>query len=119
MRPNLQFPADLVTFIEEILNGKLHFLCSATTIQNAQSSNAIGECICVCTCVYFLSPSRLLLTKQNNKCNTRVQVSSGMVLKYFCIKDLCHRIKDVRRKNFKAGCKRLSIKPGKATRSKR
>ena len=23
-----QFPADLVTFIEEILNGKLHFLCS-------------------------------------------------------------------------------------------
>ena len=24
----LQFPADLVTFNEEILNGKLHFLCS-------------------------------------------------------------------------------------------
>ena len=24
----LQFPADLVTFTEEILNGKLHFLCS-------------------------------------------------------------------------------------------
>ena len=23
-----QFPADLVTFTEEILNGKLHFLCS-------------------------------------------------------------------------------------------
>ena len=28
MRPNPQFPADLVTFTEEILNGKLHFLCS-------------------------------------------------------------------------------------------
>ena len=25
-----QFPADLVTFTVEILNGKLHFLCSAT-----------------------------------------------------------------------------------------
>ena len=25
---NPQFPTDLVTFIEEILNGKLHFLCS-------------------------------------------------------------------------------------------
>ena len=25
MRPNPQFPADLVTFTEEILNGKLHF----------------------------------------------------------------------------------------------
>ena len=28
MWPNLQFPADLVTFTEEILNEKLHFLCS-------------------------------------------------------------------------------------------
>ena len=28
MWPNPQFPADLVIFIEEILNGKLHFLCS-------------------------------------------------------------------------------------------
>ena len=28
MLPNLQFLADLVTFTEEILNGKLHFLCS-------------------------------------------------------------------------------------------
>ena len=29
MWPNPQFPADFVTFTEEILNGKLHFLCSA------------------------------------------------------------------------------------------
>ena len=28
MRPDPQFPADLVTFSEEVLNGKLHFLCS-------------------------------------------------------------------------------------------
>ena len=28
MWPNPQFPADLVTFAEEISNGKLHFLCS-------------------------------------------------------------------------------------------
>ena len=28
MWPNLPFSADLVTFTEEILNGKLHFLCS-------------------------------------------------------------------------------------------
>ena len=27
----LQFPADLLTFTEEILNGKLHFLCSAAS----------------------------------------------------------------------------------------
>ena len=29
MWPNPQFPADSGTFTEEILNGKLHFLCSA------------------------------------------------------------------------------------------
>ena len=28
MWPNLQFPTDLVIFTEEILNEKLHFLCS-------------------------------------------------------------------------------------------
>ena len=28
MRPNTRFPADLVTLTGEVLNGKLHFLCS-------------------------------------------------------------------------------------------
>ena len=27
MWPNPQFPANLITFTEEIVNGKLHFLC--------------------------------------------------------------------------------------------
>ena len=31
MWPNLQETADLVTFTEEILNAKLHFLCNANT----------------------------------------------------------------------------------------
>ena len=30
MWPNPQFPADLITFTEEVLNGKLHFLCSVS-----------------------------------------------------------------------------------------
>ena len=30
MWPNLQFPVDLATFTVEILNGKVHFLCSDT-----------------------------------------------------------------------------------------
>ena len=32
MWPNPQFPKDLVTFTEEILNGKHQFLCSAALI---------------------------------------------------------------------------------------
>ena len=34
MWPNTQVPADLVTFTEEILNWKLHFLCSKNSIRN-------------------------------------------------------------------------------------
>ena len=33
MWPNPQFPADMVTFTEEILNGKLHFLCSDSPLK--------------------------------------------------------------------------------------
>ena len=34
MLSNLQEAADLVTFTEEILNGKLHFLCSVSYVCN-------------------------------------------------------------------------------------
>ena len=36
MQPNQLEIADLVTFTEEILNGKLHFLCSAPEYQRKQ-----------------------------------------------------------------------------------
>ena len=38
MWPNSQFPADLVTFTDEILNGKLQFLCSVDI-----GSRKVGE----------------------------------------------------------------------------
>ena len=41
MWPNLQFPVDLVTFTEEIVNEKLHFLCS--DISNMQIFLKIHE----------------------------------------------------------------------------
>ena len=31
MEPNPQFSVDLITWTEETLNGKLHFLCSVIT----------------------------------------------------------------------------------------
>ena len=41
-----QFPADLVKFTEEILNGKLQFLCSALTVgallMKAQRDTILG-----------------------------------------------------------------------------
>ena len=41
MWPSSQFPADLVKFTEEVLNGKLQFLCSAkfTLNKNIYSVN--------------------------------------------------------------------------------
>ena len=45
MRPNPQFPADLVTFTEEeILHGKIPFLCSDVW----QSPNCISDCFVEC-----------------------------------------------------------------------
>ena len=38
MWPNPQFPADLVTFTEEILNWKLHFMCNVIS-QKSSSCN--------------------------------------------------------------------------------
>ena len=41
MWPNTQFPADLVTFTEAILNGKLQFLCSAMIFTYFASSSPL------------------------------------------------------------------------------
>ena len=50
MWPNLQSPADLVTFTEEVLNGKLHFLCSALDIL---VSNVIFQFSPICSVHWF------------------------------------------------------------------
>ena len=39
MCANPQFPANLVTFTREILNGKIHFLCSVESKVNIQNPN--------------------------------------------------------------------------------
>ena len=41
MWPNPQFPADFVTFTEEIFNGKLHFLCSVLYFIQKPAANQI------------------------------------------------------------------------------
>ena len=51
MWPNPQFLADLVTFTEEILNGKLHFLCSASSYSRALYFNIPGLIFIVLLCV--------------------------------------------------------------------
>ena len=51
----------------------------------------------------FLQLWKLLVPEQNSKCDTRVEVSDGMLWKYLCIKDLCLHVKDNYRKNLQAG----------------
>ena len=43
MWPNLLFPADLVTFTEEIFNGKLHFLRSDVSDLGKKSLIKLGK----------------------------------------------------------------------------
>ena len=44
MWPNPQETADLVTFTKEILNGKLHFLCSDLgAISQSERPKKVGE----------------------------------------------------------------------------
>ena len=43
MWPNPKFPADLVTFTEEIFNGNLHFLCSVALRWNGTSETSNKE----------------------------------------------------------------------------
>ena len=50
MWPNPEETADLVTFTEEILNGKLHFLCSVMIKNESLKSN---EVICYRTEMMF------------------------------------------------------------------
>ena len=42
MLPNPQFPEHLVTFIEEILDGKRHFLCSVSLGRVALSNKSLS-----------------------------------------------------------------------------
>ena len=43
MSPNPQETADLVTFTEEILNGKLHFLCSDKTSNHVKDLRKVSK----------------------------------------------------------------------------
>ena len=60
------------------------------------------------------------MTEQNDKYNTTVQVSDVMLRKYFCVKNLSRHVIDKQSKNLQAGnCARVSVKAGRAKRSKR
>ena len=73
MGSNPQFPADLVTFTEEILNGKLHFLCSVnvssslniillfydTVVDTGVVGLLIGSCCCWVGCGSTVDTSRV------------------------------------------------------------
>ena len=76
-------------------------------------------CVCVCVFVSFLRKASPDL-KKNNKCNARLQASDVVLRKLLGVKYLdCHVIGNHSRDLPASNCARVSIKPGKATRSKR
>ena len=85
MSPNPQESANLVTFNEEILNGKLHFLCSVRDSSHMTSARTeTGEVLSHSDFFCIFSPSLLLvfLTRKS-----KVKVTFAIILsrgkKYF------------------------------------
>ena len=75
--------------------------------------------VCVCVFVSFHRKASPDL-KKNNKCNARLQASDVVLRKLLGVKYLdCHVIGNHSRDLPASNCARVSIKPGKATRSKR
>ena len=75
---------------------------------------------CVCMCVYFLPPRLLLTEKKNDKCNARDQINDDVLRKLFCVKSLCRHVIDNHSRDIQASnYARVSVKPGRATRSKK
>ena len=71
MRPNPQFPANLVKFTEEIVNGKLHFLYSEKKCK--EKTKAVAQ-MCSVKKVF-------LEISQNLQENTCARVSSSLAQK--------------------------------------
>ena len=79
MRPNPQETADLVTFTEEILNGKLHFLCSGRvlyTLLNAPAPLFIINVQYISTESLFKGLMHLILGQYSNL-STRAVVATN------------------------------------------
>ena len=76
--------------------------------------------MCVYVCVYFLPLRGFSLLTQNNKCNAIDQASDDVLRKLLCVKNPCRYVIDNQSRDLQASSSaRVSIKPGRATRSKR
>ena len=83
------------------------------------STVCVFVCVCVCVCISFHCKGFSWL-KQNDKCNARDQASDAVLRKLLCVKYLCRHIIDNHSRDHQASdCSRVSIKAGRAMRSKR
>ena len=99
------------------------------SLQNFFTLFCPGMCVCERVCVYvclcvcvFISFHRKGLSwlKQNNISNARDQASDVVLRKLFSVKYFHRQIIDNLSRDLQASnCARVSIKPGRATRSKR
>ena len=68
MWPNPQFPADLITFTEEILNGKLYFSCSERDKKIKVETTIKHICSHLFPTIYYTNQSwraKLLITPRH------------------------------------------------------
>ena len=92
MWPNPQFPTDLVTFTEEIVNGKLHFLCSVNIFTNRNKAQQLSQ--------LENMENRVMLLKFKNSdnlikplCNVFLQITRNKVFHWIYICEMEVKLK--------------------------
>ena len=76
--------------------------------------------VCVCVCVFISVQCRGFWLNEDNKCNARDQASDVVLRKLLRVKYLRRHVIDNHRRDRQASnCARVSVKPSRATRSKR
>ena len=90
---HLQETADLVTFIEEILNGKLHFLCGVKSVPRNYSSDILEKILEILTKFLQLSSQTSVFS---STCKSVNMNSSNVTFHgYFqTATECCHQILD-------------------------
>ena len=87
----------LTVFCPSMIQGLIPDTFSLLMFLSPSACACVCVCVSVCVCVLISFHCKRLLTQQNNKCNSRVQIGDCIMWKYFCVTGLCLRVKDHRK----------------------
>ena len=96
MWPNPQFPADLVTITVEILNGKLHLLCSDIIIPDIKHLRCLMSQFIIFGCLWLdliFTIFSIIFLQKGSILNFQYFRDSGVISKKYVIKSTAQKMK--------------------------